>query len=72
MGSTHTTFVESETRESVETQIEQFEAQRTSRGFYTQAMRERDGNEHFDPLADIGKDSVMEDDPFFNADEIAF
>ena len=35
-------------------------------------MRERDGNEHFDPLADIGKDSVLEEDPFFNADEIAF
>lgn len=68
MGSSHTTFVESETRESVESQINQFEALNTNRSFYTAAMRERDGNDDFDPTAD----PKLEDDPYFNADEIAF
>lgn len=62
MGETHTSFVESETRESVESQIEQFK----NRQSVSKAMSSREGM--FEEESELGG----EEDPFFNAEEIAF
>ena len=54
--STHSDFVESETRTSVEKQMEQFNIHLTSKGERTVSSSIEEGDE----------------DPYFNAEEIAF
>ena len=88
MGSTHTTFVESETRESVESQINQFKSHLSNHRMkevkssnapstitsQSRASRHADETEKGMFEADPSEPNADADDedPYFNADEIAF
>ena len=85
MGSTHTSFVESETRQSVESQIQQFNRQRQSnrsshlhgtggggQPSSRQSQSTTRGGGQGGGMFEADNEDEEDADPYFNAEEIAF